>query len=110
MLAWWTFQHDGALLRGDSALNTWLLLSGPLTALPLLLFAAGARRLPLSTLGVLQYMSPTIQFGIGVWVFGEPFDAARLAGFALIWTALLLYTLDAAGVRRAPLAAPEPPH
>jgi len=94
LLAWWTWQGDGAMARGDAALNGWLLLSGPLTALPLLLFAAGARRLPLSTIGLLQYISPTIQLALGIWVFGEPFDRDRFVGFALIWSALALVSVD----------------
>lgn len=97
-LLWWTLRGDGAMARGDLALDAWLVIGGPLTALPLLLFAAGARRLPLTTVGLLQYLSPTIQLALGVWVFHEPFDRARLVGFAFIWAALLLYTLD--GLRR----------
>jgi len=61
---------------------------------PLLLFAAGARRLSLTTLGLLQYVSPTLQFLIGVWVFNEPFSPLRLIGFGLIWAALVLYSID----------------
>ena len=95
VLVWWTLAHDGALLRGDLSLIGWLLTLGPATAVPLLLFTAGARRLSLSTVGLLQYIGPSLQFAIGVWVFGEPFDAARLVGFALIWSALAVYTLDA---------------
>lgn len=94
LLAWWTLRGSGAMAQGDLELNAWLLIGGPLTALPLLLFAAGARRLPLATIGLLQYLSPTIQLGLGVWVFDEPFDLARLVGFAFIWAALLLYSLD----------------
>jgi chloramphenicol-sensitive protein RarD len=94
LLVWWTCSGNGALARGDMALNGWLLLAGPLTVAPLLLFAAGARRLPLSTVGLLQYISPTIQLGLAVWVFGEAFDRARLAGFVLIWAALALVTAD----------------
>ena len=56
--------------------------------MPLLLFAAGARRLTLATLGLLQYLGPTLQFLIGVFVYGEPFSAERAVGFALIWLAL----------------------
>jgi chloramphenicol-sensitive protein RarD len=100
VLWWWTVTHDGALARGDVALNAWLLLSGPLTALPLLLFTAGARRLRLVTVGLLQYISPTLQFALGLWVFGEPFDRARLAGFVLIWAALALYSADAVAAAR----------
>ncbi len=98
-LAWWTWGHGGAMSRGDGALTAWLLLAGPLTALPLLLFAAGARRLPLATLGMLQYLGPTLQLLLGVWVFGEPFDGRRLMGFGLIWAALLLVSADAAGLK-----------
>ena len=81
-------------------------LGGPLTALPLLLFAAGARRLPLATVGLLQYLSPTVQLALGVWVFGEAFDRARMLGFAFIWSALALYSAD--GWRRSRRAS-EPP-
>jgi chloramphenicol-sensitive protein RarD len=103
LLAWWTLRGSGALAQGDAGLSAWLLLGGPLTALPLLLFAAGARRLPLATIGVVQYVSPTIQLALGVWVFREPFDRARLVGFAFIWAALLLYSAD--GWRRSRVAA-----
>jgi len=60
----------------------------------LLLFAAGARRLPLATVGLLQYLSPTIQLALGVWVFHEPFDRVRLLGFGFIWAGLALYSVD----------------
>jgi chloramphenicol-sensitive protein RarD len=106
-LAWWTLSGRGAMARGDLALDAWLLVGGPLTALPLLLFAAGARRLPLTTVGLLQYLSPTIQFLLGLWVFHEPFDARRLVGFVLIWAALAVYTLDGwRTARRDAVAAP----
>jgi chloramphenicol-sensitive protein RarD len=94
LLAWWTWTGNGAMARGDAALNGWLLLAGPLTVAPLLLFAAGARRLPLATVGLLQYISPTIQLALGIWVFDEPFDRTRLVGFVLIWSALVLVSLD----------------
>ncbi len=93
-LAWWA--HDGSSTFPGASLsaNLWFIALGPITAVPLLLFAAGARRLSLTTLGLLQYIGPTIQLVIGVWVFGEAFTPARLIGFACIWLALLLYTLD----------------
>lgn len=94
-LAWWTFANHGALLRGDAALTGLLLVSGPLTALPLLFFAAAARRLPLATLGLVQYLSPTLQFLLAVWFFHEPFDSTRLIGFVGIWAALAVYSADA---------------
>ena len=95
LLLWWTLTHDSALAQADPATLGWLAFSGPLTAAPLLLFAAGARRLPLATVGMVQYLSPSIQLMLGVWVFGEPFDTARLLGFVLIWTALAVLSLDA---------------
>lgn len=91
LLAWRAWQGDSSF-GGDTALLGLLVLSGPITALPLLLFAAGARRIPLTTLGVLQYIGPTIQFALGVWLFREPFGGPRLAGFVLIWLALVIYT------------------
>jgi chloramphenicol-sensitive protein RarD len=98
-LAWWTLRGSGAMAQGDLALDAWLVIGGPLTALPLLLFAASARRLPLATVGLLQYLSPTLQLALGVWVFHEPFDRARLLGFGFIWAALALYSAD--GWRRS---------
>ena len=68
-----------------------LVAAGPITAIPLLLFASGARQIPMSILGLLQYLSPTIQFLLGVLLFKEAFTADRLVGFVLIWTALLLF-------------------
>jgi chloramphenicol-sensitive protein RarD len=100
-LLWWTASGSGALARGDPGLTFWLLLAGPLTALPLLFFAAGARLLPLATVGLVQYVSPTLQLLLGIWVFHEPFDADRLVGFACIWAGLALYSADALGVGRA---------
>lgn len=93
VLAWRT-AHVGSSFAGDPALLGLLALSGPVTALPLLLFAAGARRIPMTTLGVLQYIGPTIQFALGVWLFREPFAGPRLAGFVLIWLALMIYTVE----------------
>jgi chloramphenicol-sensitive protein RarD len=78
----------------NSATLGWLLLAGPLTAAPLLLFAAGARRNTLTTMGILQYISPSLQFALGVWLFHEPFAQSRLVGFALIWTALVIYSIE----------------
>ncbi|MBQ0957538.1 EamA family transporter RarD [Ideonella sp. 4Y11] len=73
----------------------WLVLAGPLTAVPLLLFAHGARQITLATLGLLQYLGPSIQFMLGLWVFHEPLQPARLLGFGLIWAALAVYTAAA---------------
>jgi len=109
-LAWWTVQGDsafaGAFVSGGPQRIGWLLLAGPLTAVPLLLFAAGARRLPLSTLGLIQYISPTMQFLLGVWLFREPLVPARLVAFACIWAALAIYSLE--GLWRSRRAAVAP--
>ena len=104
---WWLKATGEAVFpAADAVANGWLLLVGPITAVPLLLFAAGARRLPLATLGILQYLSPTLQFLLGVWLFHEPFSLQRLLGFCLIWLALLIYTADAVRVARKAMAAP----
>ena len=105
-LGWVSLAMNGALARGDWALNGWLLLSGPLTALPLLFFGVAARRLPLATVGLVQYLSPTLQFILGVWVFHEPMQPQRLLGFVLIWAGLAVYSADA--WRRSRWTAPQP--
>ena len=104
-LIWWTATHDGVLAQGDLPVTGWLLLSGPLTALPLLCFAAAARRLPLALLGMIQYSSPTLQLLLAIFYFHEPFDTPRLLGFALIWSALLLISGDALWARQFQKAA-----
>ncbi len=82
-----------------SELRVLLVLSGPLTSVPLLLFAAGVRLIPLSLIGLLQYVSPTIQLLLGVLLWREPFGREKLLGYALIWLALAIYTSE--GVRHA---------
>ena len=77
---------------------------GVLTAVPLMLFGASAIRIPLATLGVLQYIAPVIQFLIGVLFYEEPMPLSRLAGFALVWLALAVFTVDAVRGRRRPVA------
>ena len=92
--------HGGAFARGLPTLAL-LAASGPITALPLVWFARAARALPLSTLGIVQYVAPTLQFLIAVYVFGEPMPAARWAAFALIWLALTIFSFDAWRAARA---------
>ncbi|THF54795.1 EamA family transporter RarD [Pseudothauera rhizosphaerae] len=90
----WLGAH-GTLAFGRGASTDWLLpLAGVLTAVPLMLFAVGTQRLPLATVGFLQYIAPTLNFLLAVLVFGEPFDGGQLIGFALIWAALALYSAD----------------
>jgi chloramphenicol-sensitive protein RarD len=80
---------------GADALRTaWLIASGVVTATPLALFAFGARRIPYSTLGIVQYIAPSLQLVFGVFVFGEPFPPGRAKGFAFIWMALAIYGGD----------------
>jgi chloramphenicol-sensitive protein RarD len=95
-----TRSGQGALATGSATLVFWLVMAGPLTAVPLMLFAAAARRLKLATVGLFQYLSPSLQLAIGVAVFGEPFDAQRLVGFILIWAGLAVYTAHAWAVGR----------
>jgi len=86
-----TFGHVSA------AHTALLVLTGVVTAIPLLLFAGAANRIPLSAIGLLQYLAPILQLGCGVLIFGEPMPPARLAGFALVWLALTVFTWD--GIR-----------
>jgi chloramphenicol-sensitive protein RarD len=94
-------QATGALVFGHHGTGqaTLLASSGLVTLVPLLLFAAAATRLPLSTLGLLQYLTPTAQFLLGVLYFGEGMSVPRWVGFALVWAALILLTV--AGLRAA---------
>jgi chloramphenicol-sensitive protein RarD len=109
LLAIWTLQGGAALAGADAATLGWLLLAGPVTAVPLLLFAAGARRIPLATLGLLQYIGPTLQFVLGVWLFREPLEISRLIGFMLIWLALAVYSAESVWVSRRGIAAATEP-
>jgi chloramphenicol-sensitive protein RarD len=98
-LLWLGVQGTGAFGRLGTGLDLLLLGSGVATAVPLALFAYGARRIPLSTVGLTQYLAPSMQFLLGMFFFGEPFPPARAIGFALIWCGLAVYAVD--GLRRA---------
>jgi len=89
-------ESDGEAAFAHAGVGHALLLvsSGLATAVPLLLFAAATRRVPLSTVGLLQYVTPLIQLSIGVFVYDEPMPPARLAGFAIVWLALTVFTVD----------------
>ncbi|HET7294396.1 MAG TPA: EamA family transporter RarD [Vicinamibacteria bacterium] len=102
-LAWAILTGHSSFLVGRPGLDVLLLLAGPVTAIPLLCFAGAARRLPLTTMGFLQYISPTLQFLLAVLVYGETFDLSRTVAFAFIWTALAVFAVYSA--RRG---APEP--
>ncbi|MDR7268542.1 chloramphenicol-sensitive protein RarD [Pelomonas saccharophila] len=88
---WW---QTGALSGQTPVDWAWLIGTGPVTAGSLLLFAAGARRIPLATLGIVQYVSPSLQFLLGVFLFKEPMDATRLVAFGFIWAALAVYSAE----------------
>jgi chloramphenicol-sensitive protein RarD len=97
-LAWLAVHHESALVAASSdgrhGLVAWLLLAGPITAVPLLFFAAGARRIPFATLGILQYVGPSLQLLIGVRLYGEPFEADKLIAYGAIWVALAVFSID----------------
>ncbi|MGH8138267.1 MAG: EamA family transporter RarD [Steroidobacteraceae bacterium] len=93
-LLWCESVGTGALGHAGLAIDALLIGSGPLTAIGLFLFAHGTRLLPYATVGVLQYIAPTLQLMCGVFAFHEPFERSRAIGFALIWTALLLYASE----------------
>jgi chloramphenicol-sensitive protein RarD len=84
----------GAFIHQGVLITLLLILAGPVTSIPLLLFGYAARRIPLSMLGFIQYITPTMQFLLGVLVYFEPFPKARLVGFCIIWLALLVYSLE----------------
>ncbi|MDR7382613.1 EamA family transporter RarD [Promicromonospora iranensis] len=105
-LAYLVWLGSAGTFTGHGAGHVLLLMSaGIVTALPLLLFGAAARRLPLSVIGMLQYLAPLLQFLVGLLVFGEHMPAARWAGFVLVWVALVLITID--GIRQS-RRAPRP--
>jgi len=95
----------GALGHAGSAVNALLIGSGPLTAIALFLFAYGTRLLPYSTVGVLQYITPTLQLLCGVFALHEPFERARAVGFAIVWAALLIYAGEGLRLSRGQRAA-----
>jgi chloramphenicol-sensitive protein RarD len=102
-LIWCQAVGSGALTGSGAAVATLLVGSGIVTAVPLFLFAYSARLLPYSTVGVLQYIAPSLQLLCGVLFYHESFGPGRAAGFALVWVALLLYAAD--GLWRAQRAA-----
>jgi chloramphenicol-sensitive protein RarD len=93
-LLWRGRTGEGALGRVDAWHHVLVLIVGVVTAVPLLLFAFGAQRIRLTTLGLLQYLAPTVQFLLGYFVYREPFDSARLQAYGLIWVGLALYSAD----------------
>jgi len=93
-LIWREYAGAGAFGHGSTSIQVMLVCAGVVTAIPLLLFAYGARRIRFTTLGLLQYIAPTVQFALGTWVYGEPFTRQQASAFAFIWAGLVLYTAD----------------
>ncbi|MEM8617430.1 MAG: EamA family transporter, partial [Pseudomonadota bacterium] len=91
---WFTQQPSGRLMGEGGADIAWLLASGPITAVPLILFAIAAKRLRLSTIGMMQYIGPTLQFLISIYLFREPFSSLHAVAFGFIWIALIIFSLD----------------
>jgi len=95
----------GGFGHGGVWINLLVMLTGIVTVIPLLMFGSAARLIPLWTLGLLQYIAPSCQFLLGVWVFHEPFSTGRLIGFSIIWLALLIFSTEGWWTRRIPQPA-----
>ena len=102
-LLWLQSTGSSAYLAHGPGLTTALTLAGAVTAVPLLLFAAASGRIPLSMMGLIQYLTPCIQFSIGVWVMHEAMPPSRWVGFGLVWVALVLLTVDSLRAARRPI-------
>lgn len=100
-LSWLAWDGRSGFLSAGAGTKVLLMLSGPMTAIPLLLFAAGARRIPLSLSGVIQYVGPTMQLMIGILVWNESFGVSKLVGYAFIWAGFGLYILESLRSSRA---------
>src|SRR5690606_36677463 len=106
LIAWTVMQGTSHFVNGGPHDIGLLLFAGPATAVPLILYAFGAKLLRYTTIGLMQYIAPTIVFLIAIFIFGEPFSYIQFMAFALIWSALAIYTWsmlhDARKVRLAP--------
>jgi len=87
-------KDQGVFLHAGVGSDLLLIGGGLMTIVPMLMFVSAARQIPLSLIGVLQYIAPTLQFLLGVLVYNEPFSRARLIGFAIVWAALIVFTVD----------------
>lgn len=93
----------GAFLHEGLRVDLLLIGAGVVTTIPLLMFASAAKQIPLNMVGILQYLAPTIQFLIGVFVYHEPFDTTRLIGFSIVWLALIIFWVENFMAKRAPV-------
>ena len=101
-LGWNEYMGAGAFLHAGTGSDLLLVGAGVVTTAPLVMFAAAAHRIPLSMIGILQYIAPTIQFLIGVFVYHEPFSRAQFTGFGMVWSAVLLFWLERWKFGRSP--------
>lgn len=97
------FNGTGFFFHESLLTNILLIGAGLVTTVPLLMFASAARQIPLSVIGLLQYIAPTIQFLIGIFVYKEPFDQAHLIGFGIVWIALVIFWVENYLARRMPV-------
>jgi chloramphenicol-sensitive protein RarD len=88
------FNDTGAFLHVGAQIDLLLIGAGVVTTIPLLMFASAARQIPLTVIGLLQYIAPTMQFLIGVLLYKEPFDHAHLIGFGIVWIALIIFWVE----------------
>jgi chloramphenicol-sensitive protein RarD len=95
------FTGAGAFLQEGSQIDLLLIGAGVVTTIPLLMFASAAREIPLTVVGLLQYIAPTMQFLIGVFLYKEPFDQAHLIGFGIVWVALIIFWVENFTANRA---------
>ena len=93
-LIWLEMTHVGALGHSGGVIDAMLVAAGPITAVPLFLFAYGARLIPYSAMGLIQYVAPSLQLALGLVVFGESLEHSRAVGLALIWVGLAIYSVD----------------
>jgi chloramphenicol-sensitive protein RarD len=94
---------SGAFLKTGALVDVLLIGAGVVTTIPLLMFASAAKQIPLTIVGLLQYIAPTLQFLIGVFVYKEAFDLAHFIGFAIVWVALIIFALESYFATRAPI-------
>ncbi|MEI7848427.1 MAG: EamA family transporter RarD [Chloroflexota bacterium] len=98
----------GVFLHQDLNTNLLLIGAGVITTIPLLMFASAAQRIPLSMVGIMQYIAPTIQFFLGVLLYKEPFDKIHFIGFGIVWVALLIFIVEGFLARKNPILEPIP--
>jgi chloramphenicol-sensitive protein RarD len=94
---------SGAFLHQSTLIDVFLIGAGVVTTIPLLMFASAARQIPLTVMGLLQYIAPTLQFLIGIFLYKEPFEQSHLIGFGLVWVALVIFWVENYLSRRVPV-------